>query len=77
MQFSFVLMHILNNSWCHWECTDILQCLSCKIYGKSCCRERDDTFVLVFFQCLCIFYRTLRHYINTVLLLLFFSLSQI
>jgi len=47
VQFSFVLMRILKNSWCDWECTGVLQCLSCKIHGKSCCRNKDDTFVLV------------------------------
>jgi len=32
MQFSFVLMHILNNRWCRWECICVLRCFSCKIY---------------------------------------------
>jgi len=52
VHFSFVLMHILNNSWRDWECTDVLQCLFYKTHEKSCCREGDDTFVLVF----CVFW---------------------
>jgi len=31
------------------QMSQMLQCLSCKIHGKSCFRERDDTFVLVLF----------------------------
>jgi len=47
IQFSFVLMDSLNNSW---KCTGVLQCLYSKIYtgnpGIYCGRE--DTTVLVF-----------------------------
>jgi len=32
----------------HTDVTHVLQCLSCEIRAKSCCRETDDTFVLVF-----------------------------
>jgi len=35
MHLSFMLMHILNNSWCDWECTGVLQCLSSKIYTEN------------------------------------------
>jgi len=35
MQFSFLLTHTLNNSGCGWECTAVLQCLSCKIYTRN------------------------------------------
>jgi len=30
------------------ENAQVLQCLYCKIHGKSCYSERDDTIVLVF-----------------------------
>jgi len=43
----WMLMHILNNSWCDWECTGVLQCLSCNIHRKSCYCGRDDTTVWV------------------------------
>jgi len=46
--FSFVLVRILDNSCCHWECTDVLQCLSCKMHGKLCYHETDDITILVF-----------------------------
>jgi len=35
MQFSFVLMHILNNSWCDSECTGVLRYLFCNIYTRN------------------------------------------
>jgi len=49
-QFSFVLMHILNNSWCDWEYTHILQCLSCKIWKKILLSwEEGNTLLFWFF----------------------------
>jgi len=35
MQFSFDLVHFLNNSWCDWECTGVLWCLSYEIQRKG------------------------------------------
>jgi len=46
MQFSFVLMHILNNSWCDWECTGVLWCSSYKIHRKLHYHDREATSVL-------------------------------
>jgi len=51
VQFSFLLMHILNNSWCQWcgwECTGVLQCLYCKIYMRKMLSWERRYHVLVF-----------------------------
>jgi len=48
-QFSFEFMHILqNSSWCDWECTAVLWCLSCKIHRKSWERRQHCTSILFF-----------------------------
>ena len=54
LQFSFEMMHILNDC-SDGEFTDVLQCLLCKIQEKFCYPKREDTtvpthnFVLCFF----------------------------
>jgi len=47
VQFLFAVMHILNNSWCDWECTGVLQHLCFKTKRKSCSYEKEGTNVLV------------------------------